>query len=66
MLAWWDWSHEWLRIALPDFRTLAVGLSREVWGLVVNSTSRTQGGARVLIACKVHQTVIHRRDDPPA
>jgi phosphonate metabolism protein (transferase hexapeptide repeat family) len=23
-LAWWDWSHEQLRSALPDFRTLAV------------------------------------------
>ena len=21
-LAWWDWSHETLRTALPDFRTL--------------------------------------------
>lgn len=23
-LAWWDWSHDELRVALPDFRTLAV------------------------------------------
>jgi phosphonate metabolism protein (transferase hexapeptide repeat family) len=23
-LAWWDWSHEQLRVALPDFRTLPV------------------------------------------
>lgn len=23
-LAWWDWSHESLRLALPDFRTLPV------------------------------------------
>lgn len=23
-LAWWDWSHEVLREALPDFRSLAV------------------------------------------
>ena len=23
-LAWWDWSHEALRIALPDFRKLGV------------------------------------------
>ncbi|MBC7580441.1 MAG: chloramphenicol acetyltransferase [Tardiphaga sp.] len=23
-LAWWDWDHETLRLALPDFRTLAV------------------------------------------
>ena len=23
-LAWWDWDHETLRIALPDFRKLAV------------------------------------------
>jgi hypothetical protein len=23
-LAWWDWSHETLREALPDFRELAV------------------------------------------
>lgn len=22
-LAWWDWDHQRLRIALPDFRTLA-------------------------------------------
>jgi hypothetical protein len=24
-LAWWDWSHQELRAALPDFRTLSVG-----------------------------------------
>ena len=24
-LAWWDWDHETLRRALPDFRSLAVG-----------------------------------------
>src|SRR4029077_19556342 len=24
-LAWWDWDHETLRRALPDFRELAVG-----------------------------------------
>jgi hypothetical protein len=23
-LAWWDWDHESLRLALPDFRTLAI------------------------------------------
>ena len=23
-LAWWDWSHEALRLALPDFRTLPI------------------------------------------
>ena len=23
-LAWWDWSHEQLRVALPDFRSLGV------------------------------------------
>jgi hypothetical protein len=23
-LAWWDWSHETLRAALPDFRTLPI------------------------------------------
>jgi carbonic anhydrase/acetyltransferase-like protein (isoleucine patch superfamily) len=23
-LAWWDWDHERLRVALPDFRTLPV------------------------------------------
>ncbi len=23
-LAWWDWNHEALRLALPDFRTLSV------------------------------------------
>jgi hypothetical protein len=23
-LAWWDWDHETLRLALPDFRKLAV------------------------------------------
>ena len=23
-LAWWDWGHETLRTALPDFRKLAV------------------------------------------
>ena len=23
-LAWWDWSHEQLRVALPDFRALPV------------------------------------------
>jgi hypothetical protein len=23
-MAWWDWSHEQLRTALPDFRTLPV------------------------------------------
>jgi serine acetyltransferase len=23
-LAWWDWSHEQLRQALPDFRTLPI------------------------------------------
>ncbi len=23
-LAWWDWDHERLRSALPDFRTLPV------------------------------------------
>jgi hypothetical protein len=22
-LAWWDWPHEWLRLALEDFRTLS-------------------------------------------
>lgn len=24
-LAWWDWDHERLRLALPDFRTLSIG-----------------------------------------
>lgn len=23
-LAWWDWDHETLRLALPDFRTMSV------------------------------------------
>ena len=24
-LAWWDWDHEALRVALPDFRQLEIG-----------------------------------------
>jgi hypothetical protein len=23
-LAWWDWDHERLRVALPDFRALSI------------------------------------------
>jgi hypothetical protein len=24
-LAWWDWDHEALRLALPDFRQFEIG-----------------------------------------
>ena len=31
-LAWWDWSHEALRAALEDFRTLSVEAFLEKYG----------------------------------
>ena len=31
-LAWWDWEHERLRAALPDFRALSVEAFLEMHG----------------------------------
>ena len=31
-LAWWDWSHERLRVALPDFRALPAEAFLEKYG----------------------------------
>ena len=30
-LAWWDWTHEELRLALPDFRALSAEAFLEKW-----------------------------------
>lgn len=31
-LAWWDWSHDALRVALPDFRALSIAAFLEKYG----------------------------------
>lgn len=44
-LAWWDWDHETLRLALPDFRKLAVEefLSKYQTGGAAAATQRMAG-----------------------
>ena len=40
-LAWWDWSHEKLHAALPDFRTLPIELFLDKYESGVSAPSRT-------------------------
>lgn len=42
-LAWWDWSHQKLRTALPDFRKLPAEVFLETYERGENPTSVTQG-----------------------
>lgn len=38
-IAWWDWSHEQLRVALPDFRTLPIEAFVEKYALSAQGIS---------------------------
>ena len=44
-LAWWDWSHEALRTALPDFRKLATDEFLEKYESMLDATGRVRQSA---------------------
>jgi phosphonate metabolism protein (transferase hexapeptide repeat family) len=45
-LAWWDWDHEALRAALPDFRHLAIGDFLDKYEAALDASRRVRQSAQ--------------------
>ncbi len=61
-LAWWDWDHERLRAALPDFRTLAIEAFLEKYERVI---AQTRAQALTNLGIELRLWVENRRSHTP-